>query len=407
MESRSNLFCNLCRCNLLRDGVFFFPGPIIGVILLLPASLISFHFGFSSSRPDPKDRLTRPLKKTDVIGCATVMIVLGFISLPFLWPQWTCQPPSKNSVAEYNLRDACTYQEVYYVDHDTYADSIEKITGNDYYFFPDEGVILSVIAGDKSHYEMMAFHLEGDKKFEVHGPGGDIRALPKTEVRGFGNSVESLVIALKEEDASTRASAAFALGGAKKGLAVEALIGVLREDKVGIVRQSAAGALALMKDKRALEALIGGSNDEDEGVRRIVYSAISKASGHYAVGPLIDALNESDDEDVRINAVKALRYVEDNRVFEPLVLALKKDRERVRREVVLSLPHNRKSIPPLIDALKDEDGTGRLYAIRRLGWIDDERSFEPLEELLNDEHDTVREEAALSLGRLNYRLGKK
>jgi len=79
-----------------------------------------------------------------------------------------------DSEAMYDLRNACTAQEAYYVDNERYADSINKLIGV-YGLYRSKDVTVRVIAADGNHYVMGAFHKKGKKKYIVEGPGGTIR----------------------------------------------------------------------------------------------------------------------------------------------------------------------------------------------------------------------------------------
>ena len=84
-----------------------------------------------------------------------------------------------NNAAYMDLANAATAQEGYYIDNRTYSDSLEKLPGNIYGLFISEGVTLRVISADDRGYSMESFHKNGDKKFQIKGPGGAITSEPK------------------------------------------------------------------------------------------------------------------------------------------------------------------------------------------------------------------------------------
>ena len=81
-----------------------------------------------------------------------------------------------NILAERGLSSAITAQEAYYVDHKTYASTIDKLVGRRYGLQLSERVKVIVEQGDARRYIMKAFHDKGNKIFLVRGPGGSIRS---------------------------------------------------------------------------------------------------------------------------------------------------------------------------------------------------------------------------------------
>jgi ankyrin repeat protein len=86
---------------------------------------------------------------------------------------------SGDDLAQSNLRIAATAQEAYWVDHETYTDSLDKLVGSQYGLYIDKGVTLQIISADKDHYQMIAFDKQGDKKYQINGPGGRIEEYTK------------------------------------------------------------------------------------------------------------------------------------------------------------------------------------------------------------------------------------
>ena len=89
---------------------------------------------------------------------------------------------SPDSVAQSDLRNAATAQEAYYVDNDSYTDSIEKLTGKNghgygYGLIISDGVTLKIISADKEHYHIVSYHEKGENKYEYRGPGGVVKTI--------------------------------------------------------------------------------------------------------------------------------------------------------------------------------------------------------------------------------------
>jgi Tfp pilus assembly protein PilE len=79
-----------------------------------------------------------------------------------------------NAVAEADLKNAMAAQQAYYVEHDTYADSIDKLTATEYGLHVSPEVALEVISADNNEYEMVASHDQGNRQYTVKGPNGQI-----------------------------------------------------------------------------------------------------------------------------------------------------------------------------------------------------------------------------------------
>jgi ankyrin repeat protein len=79
-----------------------------------------------------------------------------------------------NNLAKDILMTASTVQEAYYVDNSTYCDSVKKLEEDIYGLDIYKGVTLQIISADKDHYQMIAFHEQGNKKYQISGPGGKI-----------------------------------------------------------------------------------------------------------------------------------------------------------------------------------------------------------------------------------------
>ncbi len=110
------------------------------------------------------------------IAFASVLIyvVVGILAAITI-PQFSAyRTRSYNSAAQADLRNAATAQEAYYVDNSTYTDSIENLEGAKYGLFISQGVTVQIISAGKDHYQMIAFHESGNKKYQLTGPGGTL-----------------------------------------------------------------------------------------------------------------------------------------------------------------------------------------------------------------------------------------
>lgn len=112
-----------------------------------------------------------------------------------------------------------------------------------------------------------------------------------------------------------------------------------------------------------------------------------------AIDPLIDALNDYDDSFVRKYAAKALTQIDNERVIEPLIEAIDDDSFYVRRSVAKSLGilGDIRAVEPLCNCLKDQNATVRISAAVSLGYINSDDSVDDLIDCLGDRnHEVVK-----------------
>lgn len=194
----------------------------------------------------------------------------------------------------------------------------------------------------------------------------------------------------------------------EKNKDVKGLISALKFNDC-IIRKEAAMAFKKIHDQRALFPLIDAlkyQNWHDSyvvmgSVREYAAEALGILKDTEAVGPLIEALNDKDEE-VRWKAAWALGNIGDRRAVGPLINSLSDERWYVRRYAASSLGRlkDKGSVMDLINALNDEEWQVRRYTAEALGEIGDERAIEPLVNLLNDNDGDVRGKAINSLGKM-------
>ncbi len=111
----------------------------------------------------------------------------------------------------------------------------------------------------------------------------------------------------------------------------------------------------------------------------------------------------SRDPFLRQEAARKLGDLKDPSAVEPLVLVLKKDKDReVRWSAEDALVNiGAPSVEPLVKMLKDDSWRARRRAVRTLGKIRDPRSVEPLVALMKTDNDCyVRKYAARAIGEI-------
>jgi len=107
-----------------------------------------------------------------------LMIVIAIIGIlaAIAIPQFSAyRTRAKNSAANADLRNACTAQEAYYVDYQTYATDVDALTVQ-YGLYLSDGVTISIDSNNTTAntYVMTAWHSEGDQSYTVTGPGGTV-----------------------------------------------------------------------------------------------------------------------------------------------------------------------------------------------------------------------------------------
>ena len=119
-------------------------------------------------------------KKRDESGFTLIelMIVIAIIGIlaAIAIPQFSAyRARSYNSSAQADLRNAATAQEAYFVDEDTYTDSLTTLIGATYGLYTSKGVSLFITSGaDNQHYTMSSYHPSGTATYSLAGPGGTI-----------------------------------------------------------------------------------------------------------------------------------------------------------------------------------------------------------------------------------------
>lgn len=150
------------------------------------------------------------------------------------------------------------------------------------------------------------------------------------------------------------------------------------------VRFGAVEALGEIANKSALPPLIKYlETDEDPDFRAMVAKQLGEMGdvAKEAGSGLISALSDMESSDIRENAALALGQIKIHHAVEPLITALKKEKEAyARRQMCWSLGElgNSQAIEVLIKTLKDKDKETRGNAAEALGKIKDNTSVLPL-----------------------------
>jgi HEAT repeat protein len=222
---------------------------------------------------------------------------------------------------------------------------------------------------------------------------------------GDTRAVEPLIHALKNNYTNVREKIAEALGKIGK----PALMPLIHALDVGAshVRGYAARALVRIPDTRAVEPLIHALlNDENNDVRKETAKALGKIRDARAVEPLITALETYKNSSwrVRRHVIIALGEIGDPRAAKPLISQLK-NLHGCREEAIEALGKLKtpEAVRPLIDALQDDDIRVRLKVITALGEINDHQAVEPIVKTLKHKNGAIRKSASGALDKMGWK----
>ena len=253
--------------------------------------------------------------------------------------------------------------------------------------------------------------------------------IPQLEAK---RDAHGLIKALTYKDAAIRIAAAEALAPLKDPLAVEPLVGLLKDGNANVRRASVA-ALAARGGGRVVEPLVAALDDPDPDVRaavakavyrrlmvdpnqdtrRATAAALGRIRATDSVEPLVKAIMDPD-EDVRLTAIRALQAIGDVKAVVPLVIILAHEQVRQKATGRSSLAVERDAsqaldalcgpgaIGQLQTALAHDDADVRETALKRLANIAAPEVSDSLATALNDRDAVVRRTAARGLAEMGW-----
>jgi len=221
------------------------------------------------------------------------------------------------------------------------------------------------------------------------------------------DSLELLIGILrdKDENETVRSYAASGLGYLKNTKAFEVLVEALQEDRLETASTQALGKLG---DLRAIEILITVLKKPGENrwwPQTCAQRALTDL-GYENVFDVFLELLKDENPKVRIQAADGLMWSLDKRAVEPLIEIVKHDQDsRVRSAAIRYLVwwkelHDKRSIPPMIEALQEGDDLVKIAAAWSLMHIGDERAIQPLIEATKHQNPEVRYWACFALGNI-------
>ncbi len=221
-----------------------------------------------------------------------------------------------------------------------------------------------------------------------------------------------LADALKDQSADVRLRAAYALGEIKPSdpKVANSLVDALK-DQDADVRLRAADALGAIKpsDPKIANSLADALKDQDAGLRWHAANALGaiKPSDPKIANSLVEALKDQTAM-VRLGAANALGAIKtiDPKVLNSVVDLLKNQHKGVRESAAFAIgyikPSDPKTVNSLVEALKDQDAQVRSGAAFALGEIkpSNPKVANSLVEALKDQDAQVRSGAAFTLGEI-------
>ena len=243
---------------------------------------------------------------------------------------------------------------------------------------------------------------------------------------------QGLIKALAYKDAAIRIAAVEALGPLREPLAVEPLVGLLK-DANAKVRRASVAALAARGGGRVVEPLVSALEDTDPDVqaaaakavyrrlmtdpdqdtRRATAAALGRIQAADGVEPLVKAIMDPD-EGVRLAAIRALQAIGEVQAVVPLIIVLAREQVRQKATGHSGLAVERaasqaldalcgpNAIGQLKSALAHDDADVRETAIRRLAKIASPEVSHLLSAALDDSDPAIRRTAARGLAEIGW-----
>ena len=213
-------------------------------------------------------------------------------------------------------------------------------------------------------------------------------------------AVKRLCMMLDEESPAFRLLAISVLGQIKSEEAVEPLLKCLSSGQADL-RRAAAAALWNIKSVKSVPALGRALKDEDSEVRRLAAGALGNIGSTESLPSLTGLLVEETVVPVRVEVLRALGRLGDQRAFDSIISQAKEPDPRVRVEAVRSLGFIKEPAAEkiLLETMQDKDAGIRGIAAWSLGMLGLKSSAKPLTDALRFEDDaSVRVQVAVALG---------
>ncbi|MEQ8221265.1 MAG: HEAT repeat domain-containing protein [Candidatus Eremiobacterota bacterium] len=220
-------------------------------------------------------------------------------------------------------------------------------------------------------------------------------AISALESYGKG-AVPLLIDTLSTDDDRLRRNAVIVLGRISDTRAIEPLVVMLgsNDELTGVYATQALWRIG----EPAVLPLVSSLSSEDYQIKLNAVKTLGRIGDNRAVDGLIKLCSD-ENEKIRAYAVNSLGYIKDKRALDTMFKALVSDNEFVGRYAVEALIYlGKPSVPLLIEGLKHENTYVRMKCASALGRIGDREAVEPLIEAMWDKNEQVRGASANALG---------
>jgi HEAT repeat protein len=149
--------------------------------------------------------------------------------------------------------------------------------------------------------------------------------------------------------------------------------------------------------KSSIDELINDLSKNDEFIQEEAKSLLQE-KGVEVVDPLIDALLNNRNKDIKISVAKILGDIGNEKAIDPLITTLSSPHKLLRREASTSLiKFGNSAVDSLINLLSNDNWKIRGAAAWVLGSIGDKRAIDPLKKLIDDKNGFVKSGVKKSL----------
>ncbi|MEL6776761.1 MAG: HEAT repeat domain-containing protein [Cyanobacteria bacterium J06597_16] len=168
-------------------------------------------------------------------------------------------------------------------------------------------------------------------------------------------------------------------------------------------RLVAAKTLQHLGDEDTIDSLIIALTDESPKVQEIAVMALWEMANPVAIKPLLECLSSTHEEDVRIEALSALKELISPDDLLTLLDAVQAKDETLQLNALILLRkiHDAQALPYIAPFFDSANPVLREAAVVTLRYLNQVVRFEPALPLAKDDNETVRRSAILTLGHLS------
>ena len=109
-----------------------------------------------------------------LIELLVILAIIGILAAIAIPTYASYRNRAYDTAVKYDLRNAATAQEAYFLENQTYSPVIANLETQPFNFFRSAGVNIMVTSADTESYTMTAVHTGSGKIHVLSGPGGTI-----------------------------------------------------------------------------------------------------------------------------------------------------------------------------------------------------------------------------------------